>query len=73
MVYFPGVKASENALRIVLADDHHFFREGLHRTLETDGITVVGEATDGARATQRVRWSAEKGLWTLDLVASASY
>jgi two-component system nitrate/nitrite response regulator NarL len=34
----------------VLADDHHFFREGLRRMLTVDGMTVVGEATDGARA-----------------------
>lgn len=34
----------------MLADDHHFFREGLRRMLTLDGMTVVGEATDGARA-----------------------
>jgi DNA-binding NarL/FixJ family response regulator len=39
-----------NALRVVLADDHHFFREGLRGMLETADMTVVGEATDGAEA-----------------------
>jgi two-component system nitrate/nitrite response regulator NarL len=37
-------------LRVVLADDHHFFREGLRGMLDTAGMTVVGEAKDGAEA-----------------------
>src|SRR5580693_498283 len=45
----------ENALRVVLADDHHFFREGLREMLAADGMTVVGEANDGARAVKLVR------------------
>jgi two-component system, NarL family, nitrate/nitrite response regulator NarL len=39
-----------NALRVVLADGHHFFREGLRGMLETAGMTIVGEATNGAEA-----------------------
>jgi DNA-binding NarL/FixJ family response regulator len=39
-----------NALRVVLADDHHFFREGLRGMLDTAGMTVVGEAKDGIEA-----------------------
>lgn len=35
---------------MVLADDHHFFREGLRGTLEAEGILVVGEASDGLEA-----------------------
>ncbi|HEY0516650.1 MAG TPA: response regulator transcription factor [Solirubrobacteraceae bacterium] len=35
------------ALRVVLADDHHFSREGLRGMLEQEGIAVVGEAADG--------------------------
>jgi DNA-binding NarL/FixJ family response regulator len=46
---------SDNALRVVLADDHHFFREGLREMLAADGMTVVGEAHDGARAIKLVR------------------
>jgi two-component system, NarL family, nitrate/nitrite response regulator NarL len=34
----------------VLADSHHFFREGLRGMLETAGMTIVGEATDSAEA-----------------------
>jgi DNA-binding NarL/FixJ family response regulator len=41
---------SDNALRIVLADDHHFFREGLRDALAGAGIEVVGEASEGAGA-----------------------
>ncbi|HWX86601.1 MAG TPA: response regulator transcription factor [Solirubrobacteraceae bacterium] len=37
-------------LRVVLADDHHFFREGLRDMLTAAGMTVVGEAKDGAQA-----------------------
>ncbi|MGC2374734.1 MAG: response regulator transcription factor [Solirubrobacteraceae bacterium] len=39
-----------NTLRVVLADDHHFFREGLRGMLENAGVTVVGEARDAAEA-----------------------
>jgi two-component system, NarL family, nitrate/nitrite response regulator NarL len=37
-------------LRVVLADDHHFFREGLRDLLEEAGLNVVGEAKDGEEA-----------------------
>jgi two-component system NarL family response regulator len=36
--------------RVVLADDHHFFREGLRGKLEEDGMAVVGDAADGEEA-----------------------
>lgn len=48
--YVRLVNRSGNALRIVLADDHHFFREGLRDMLESAGVNVVGEAKDGAEA-----------------------
>lgn len=35
---------------MVLADDHHFFREGLRGMLTMDGMTVVGEAADASGA-----------------------
>jgi DNA-binding NarL/FixJ family response regulator len=44
------MKSPGKALRVVLADDHHFFREGLRGVLADDGITVVGEATNGEQA-----------------------
>jgi DNA-binding NarL/FixJ family response regulator len=36
--------------RVVIADDHPMFREGLRFTLERAGIEVVGEAGDGEEA-----------------------
>jgi DNA-binding NarL/FixJ family response regulator len=44
------VTSTDNALRVVLADDHHFFREGLRDMLESAGVSVVGEAKDGHEA-----------------------
>ena len=41
----------EGPIRVVLADDHAQFREGLKEMLLTDeGIEVIGEAQDGAQA-----------------------
>lgn len=45
----------DDAVRVVLADDHHFFREGLRGMLLEDGISVVGEATDGDDAVALAR------------------
>ena len=42
--------SADPSLRVVLADDHHFFREGLRDLLEEAGLSVVGEAKDGAEA-----------------------
>jgi len=39
----------------VLADDHHLFREGLRRMLAADGMAIVGEAADGAKAVALTR------------------
>jgi len=44
------VARTEDELRVVLADDHHFFREGLREVLKSDGMAVVGEAADGLGA-----------------------
>ena len=54
---FRCVNPSENTLRVVIADDHHLFREGLRGMLEAGGVEVVGEASDGNEAialTQRL-------------------
>jgi DNA-binding NarL/FixJ family response regulator len=51
------VNPSENTLRVVIADDHHLFREGLRGMLEAGGVEVVGEASGGDEAialTQRL-------------------
>lgn len=45
----------EEALRVVLADDHQLFREGLRGMLESEDMVVVGEAADGARAVALAR------------------
>jgi len=40
-----------NTIRVVLADDHVFVRDGIKSLLENESnITVVGEATDGLEA-----------------------
>jgi DNA-binding NarL/FixJ family response regulator len=41
---------AEDELRVVLADEHHLFREGLREVLRTDGMAVVGEASDSLGA-----------------------
>ena len=38
------------SLRVLVADDHEFFRQGLRELLEEQGIDVVGEASDGSGA-----------------------
>src|SRR4051794_34365191 len=37
-------------VRVLLADDHTMLREALRRSLESEGLTVVGEARDGEEA-----------------------
>ena len=38
-------------IRIVIADDHPIFRDGLRRLLETESdLKVIGEASDGGEA-----------------------
>jgi DNA-binding NarL/FixJ family response regulator len=39
-----------NEVRVVLADDHTMLREGLRRSLEEAGLTVIAEAGDGNEA-----------------------
>jgi two-component system NarL family response regulator len=40
-------------LRVVIADDHAFYREGLAQHLRESGIDVVGEAADGEGAIRK--------------------
>jgi len=43
-------------IRIVIADDHPIFRDGLRRLLETEtDLKVLGEASDGAEAVKLAR------------------
>lgn len=46
----------ERMVRIVVADDHPIFRDGVKRLLESEpGFRVVGEASDGGEAIQITR------------------
>jgi DNA-binding NarL/FixJ family response regulator len=45
-------------MRVVIADDHTFYREGLARLLRKFGIDVVGEAPDGEVAVRLVEETA---------------
>jgi DNA-binding NarL/FixJ family response regulator len=54
-------------VRIVIADDHPIFRDGLRRLLETEpGFTVVGEATNGVDALSVIR-TLQPDILLLDL------
>ena len=47
---------NEVSVRIVIADDHTIFRDGLRRLLEAEPeLEVVGEAADGAEAVTQTR------------------
>jgi DNA-binding NarL/FixJ family response regulator len=47
-------KSRSNSLNIVLADDHVMFRNCIRNILNTAGLTVVGEASNGADALETV-------------------
>lgn len=40
------------AMRILIADDHALFRDGLRSLLTANGYEVVGEAKNGREAVQ---------------------
>jgi DNA-binding NarL/FixJ family response regulator len=45
------VQANEDAIRVLIVDDHELFRKGLQMVLEAEpDIEVVGEASDGNEA-----------------------
>jgi two-component system, NarL family, nitrate/nitrite response regulator NarL len=46
----------QQQIRLVIADDHPIFRDGLRRLLEAEAdLKVLGEASDGAEAVKLVR------------------
>jgi DNA-binding NarL/FixJ family response regulator len=52
-------------IKVLLADDHHLFRDGLKRILaETADIAVTGEAVDGPDALEKMR----QGGWDVALL-----
>jgi len=48
-------RTRQDALRVLIVDDHDLFRTGLRNLLEEQGIHVVGEAGAGAEAVRGVR------------------
>jgi DNA-binding NarL/FixJ family response regulator len=49
-------EAMPDEIRIVIAEDHPFFRDGLRRALESEsGFRVVGETSDGRSALDSIR------------------
>ena len=42
-------------MRVLIADDHTLFRDGLRSLLEAHGVTVVAEARDGQEAVELAR------------------
>ena len=48
-------RTRQDALRVLIVDDHDLFRTGLRNLLEEQGIHVVGEAAAGAEAVRGVR------------------
>jgi DNA-binding NarL/FixJ family response regulator len=49
------VEALDDELRVVLADEHPFFREGLREVLTSAGIAVIGEVSDYPSAVSLAR------------------
>jgi DNA-binding NarL/FixJ family response regulator len=50
----PVAEPAPEMLRVVIADDHAVYREGLARLLRESGIEVVAEAADGDSAVRAV-------------------
>lgn len=50
-----GEKAQIKGLRLLLADDHPLFLDGLRNLLLARGLTVVGTARDGQEALEKAR------------------
>lgn len=50
--------APPGILRVVIADDHPFYRQGLARLLSQCGVEVVGEASNGPMAIELVERTA---------------
>ena len=51
----PSETVAPDLLRVMLVDDHDLFRTGLRNLLEEQGVQIVAEASDGAKALTQVR------------------
>ncbi|MDQ3877877.1 MAG: response regulator transcription factor [Actinomycetota bacterium] len=50
----PGLPAKDDAIRVLIVDDHALFRRGLEMVLQGESdIDVVGEASDGHEAIEK--------------------
>src|ERR671927_618558 len=55
-------------MRVLIADDHPLFRDGLRSLLEAHGIDVVGEASNGREAVEQARrWHPDVVLMDLSM------
>jgi DNA-binding NarL/FixJ family response regulator len=62
------MERTSHGVRVVIADDHAIFRDGLRKLLEAEGnFSVVGEAGDGAETVKVVR-QVKPDVLLLDLV-----
>ncbi|MEL7156831.1 MAG: response regulator transcription factor [Actinomycetota bacterium] len=61
-----GPSPSRASIRLLLADDHRMLREGLRRSLEELGFTVVAEARSGTEALDLVQ-SAQPNIVLMDV------
>src|SRR5438045_8358475 len=63
----PRSSTGSNDIRVVLADDHQLFRQGLKALLELErGITIVGEASDGLEV-QRISLEQKADVVLMDI------
>ena len=46
---------SDSEISVLLAEDHALFRQGLRELLDTAGLSVIGEASDGVNAVRLAR------------------
>lgn len=46
---------SNSEIRVLLAEDHALFRQGLRELLNAAGVSVIGEASDGVNAVRLAR------------------
>jgi DNA-binding NarL/FixJ family response regulator len=53
-----GIEADQARLRVVIADDHPVYRQGLAKMLTQSGIEVVGQAATGVAAMKKVEETA---------------